>query len=600
MSTSPARGSIGLSIAPSIPDCAVVISDPPQNDHTNISINSIPIVRRARLGKSMAREMMLHPQNNTSAGPDQPTNASFKAPLVDVKIECTDEEQLIKDIKLEEIDEDVVCVVASRIQNIHFDGIETKLKCDGDNKTMKLPSIDDQSPTITPPRKPKILELNRSTTKKSPSSSYKSLIKPSEPKPYLCKNDAKRSSKAPRKFRFLIRGSSAHHYHPGVQQRKIIINGKHKNLLVNTTNVATRPLMAASVLKRRPAAKKPFLPISQASGDLTTRPDLPTAVVAPLPVATTISCATTKAVGDVPPSSIEALTRKRDMQVETNQLTTEAAVVVQVVPPQPPTVEKCTFMSRLDLTIDQVAKGYVSDQEHLVKKRLMTNSKLSEGRSKSESKKPRRDRSKSAKSNRRTKTSKRETKNCIEMAQHLTVATVAKTNDAKCKDVDMDTISVEPSTVDVPYIKSNISTSFTDTNNYQHNNNNNINNNNNNNIEVAPYKEPVAIVCSATPASVTAAATKSSSTKKPKSRGARFSNKKRHRSTATTKTAQNREENIILPRHTSLTAAPRWSNGWRWQGSAEQGKVFLNVSLHIFVHNSSINYSLVYSLILER
>lgn len=59
--------------------------------------------------------------------------------------------------------------------------------------------------------------------------------------------------------------------------------------------------------------------------------------------------------------------------------------------------------------------------------------------------------------------------------------------------------------------------------------------------------------------------------RKPKSRGSKFSNKKKHR------VKQPKFEECILPSR-ALSAVPKWSNGWQWIGEPYQGKVFLNVS----------------------
>jgi hypothetical protein len=60
--------------------------------------------------------------------------------------------------------------------------------------------------------------------------------------------------------------------------------------------------------------------------------------------------------------------------------------------------------------------------------------------------------------------------------------------------------------------------------------------------------------------------------KRSKSRSSKFSSRKRHRTSMLAEVEQ-----IVAPRKS--TSAPRWSNGWSWEGSSFQGKVFLNVSL---------------------
>lgn len=62
---------------------------------------------------------------------------------------------------------------------------------------------------------------------------------------------------------------------------------------------------------------------------------------------------------------------------------------------------------------------------------------------------------------------------------------------------------------------------------------------------------------------------KRTSRSRSKSKSKKFSTKKRHRPTRIAEV-----EEIIIPR--KYTSAPRWSNGWTWEGQPFQGKVFLN------------------------
>lgn len=88
-----------------------------------------------------------------------------------------------------------------------------------------------------------------------------------------------------------------------------------------------------------------------------------------------------------------------------------------------------------------------------------------------------------------------------------------------------------------------------------------------------------------TASSIGAATTTTTSTgRKARSRGAKFSNRKRHRARPRNgagdhiaATAADAADDVMLVSRRT-TAAPRWSNGWNWQGESFQGKVFLNVS----------------------
>ncbi|KXJ73121.1 hypothetical protein RP20_CCG016471 [Aedes albopictus] len=63
---------------------------------------------------------------------------------------------------------------------------------------------------------------------------------------------------------------------------------------------------------------------------------------------------------------------------------------------------------------------------------------------------------------------------------------------------------------------------------------------------------------------------KRASRSRSKSKSRKFSTKKRHRVRMTAAEV----EEVIVPR--KCTGAPRWSNGWTWEGQPFQGKVFLN------------------------
>lgn len=97
-------------------------------------------------------------------------------------------------------------------------------------------------------------------------------------------------------------------------------------------------------------------------------------------------------------------------------------------------------------------------------------------------------------------------------------------------------------------------------------NNNLINNNNNDNME-----NNNKLVYMAPPQLLKQSPITLNIIKRPRSRSTKFSNKKRH------KVSHVIPEEVIVPRNNF--AAPRWSNGWSWQGESFQSKVFLNVSI---------------------
>lgn len=595
MSISPARGSAGLPMPQ------------PQQDGASQPIET-PVVRRARLGKSMAREMMLlsqqHPQPQPPAQqlhvmhtqmmiyPKHTDVSTRQTELLDiVKIETT--ENLIKkeDMKEEEPDEDVVCLEKCDTINLldtrsDIADDEEMPQQDSHNNNMQyrsitessinkrkfqedeiidvdaLTPIDLTSPTSLSIKKPKILEFKNPAVKKSPPNSYKSLIKPSEPKPYLC-NDRT----TPRKYFRLIRGAPRY----GIQQRKIIINGKHKNLLVTPNRQVKQP----KIIKKKVTPMPP--PIAKV--EPTSKASLPTAVVAPLP-STPEEPRTFEILDFECTPSIEAAARLSENVTDDK------------------TDEKARFMSSLELSIDRVAKGYSSDQEarrgNAKHSKLMAKIKAAEGRSKSESKKETtvvtcakvvRDRSKSA-------SKSRERKNAKTVDAPVKPLSPKKTDDIELVKKSPKKVKPKPVTVqlNVEEVTADLTTSDTNTtavvseqcqpdesdrvaiqtNETTTNIYNNNNNNNDEDVDDHHYKDQLYYQ------QQHHLHTKATTNKKTKSRGAKFSNKKRHRPRQLPEI-----EEIIAPRKS--TAAPRWCNGWRWQGPAVQGKVFLNVSIKFVV-----------------
>lgn len=608
MSISPARGSAGLPMPQ------------PQQDGASQPVET-PVVRRARLGKSMAREMMLlsqqHPQPQPPAQqlhvmhtqmmvyPKHTDTSTRQTDLLDiVKIEST--EKLIKkeDMKEEEPDEDVVCLdkcdtinlldarsdiaddeeMPQQDQSSHNNNNQYRSITESSINKRKfsddeiidvdaLTPIDLTSPTSLAIKKPKILEFKNPAVKKSPPNSYKSLIKPSEPKPYLCNSDRT----TPRKYFRLIRGAPRY----GIQQRKIIINGKHKNLLVTPNRQMKQPKLIKKKATLTPTPIAKVEPISKAS--------LPTAVVAPLP--STPEEPRTFEILDVECTpSTEATARLSDENISTAT--------------DDKTDEKARFMSSLELSIDRVAKGYSSDQEarrgNAKHSKLMAKIKAAEGRSKSESKKEAtvvtsakvvRDRSKSA-------SKSRDRKNVKTVDTPAKPSSPKKTDDLELVKKSPKKVKTKPVTVqlhieeviaEVEVSDTNTTavvseecqpaesdrvallTNETTTNNYNYNNNNN----NDEDVDDHHYKDQSYYQ------QQHHLHTKAATNKKTKSRGAKFSNKKRHRPRQMPEI-----EEIIAPRKS--TAAPRWCNGWRWQGPAVQGKVFLNVSVLMNVKRTYI------------
>lgn len=490
MSISPARGSTGLPLPPT------------QASATQPADNPIT-TRKARVGKSMAREMMMMPQQRqvVNLKVDPEVKPRVMAEHTDIIIDAKPD-QLIKkeDVKIE-CEDDVVILDHSKFETPKKEVAEDRtLDCDeltsstddveicnkrksSDSDVITLDDSTEETLPSSTMKKRKILELHKNPCKKSPPNSYKSLIKQSDPKPYLCKSDVPEKHGARGRSRYrLIRGRAS----PRYRQRKIIINGKHKKVLIANRKVKRR------VMKKHVGKK-----------------------VAPK----TVKVVQTEVLNAVPENEIVQL-KSKDVAEENTLEKTEA---------------KRLFMSSLELTIDGVAKGIVSDREMLAKSKFNSRSKVAELRSKFETMKPQivesiesnvkmRDRSKSA------------TKFAIDQKPE------PKPTKGKAHDEKSGKNSKKSTKTSVVRV-----TDETLLDNYSINNNNNIVLDNN-------YGK----------------IQRQTSTKRTKSRGAKFSNKKRHRVKPLPEI-----EYVEIPRKT--TAPPRWSNGWHWEGQAFKGRVFLNV-----------------------
>ncbi|KAJ6634596.1 Bromo adjacent likey domain-containing 1 protein [Pseudolycoriella hygida] len=486
MSLSPARGSTGL-----LPSVQASATQPADN---------APTVRKTRVGKTMAREMVMIPQQRQvlNLHVDKKSNPRLVAEHTDIIMEVKDATPLIKkeNVRIEYEDDDVFildsrkCETPTKVINDHMSCLncdESMSSADDVNICNKRRStesdvitLDDsieESPPSSTVKKRKILELHKNPCKKSPPNSYKSLIKQSDPRSYLFKADVAEKDVPRGRSRYrLIRGRAS----PRYRQSEIIINGKHKKVLITNRKVKRRIIKKHVTKKLIPKTK---------------------------------------------------VVQTDVMEVQVNEVVKLKSKDVAQESTEEKTEEKRLFMSSLELTVDGVAKGYVSDQEILAKSKLNSKTKCTESHSKSETQKPlivesiesnvkMRDRSKSA------------TKTAAESKSEPKTAKGKAKDDKASKNAKKATLSL----VSDEMLMDDHS----------------INNNNTILLDNNYGKLQRAI-----------------STKKTKSRGAKFSNKKRHR------VRQLQEiEDIEIPRKS--TAAPRWSNGWHWEGNPFKGKVFLN------------------------
>lgn len=482
-------------------------------------------------------------------------------------------------------------------------------------------------------KKPKILEPYKIGTtaqaKKSPPNSYKSLIKPSEPKPYLCNADRRGSAKKSARFRF-VRGEQRY----GVQQRQVLINGKHRKLVVNSGGRG--PPAKRRIFKKKMPTVKAALdvtgvegvtdPMSAATGpaetmDLTV--DQPEIKIEPkLEVMEELNGTEQSVTSNMTEQQLESkpipvdlkpkfecIESADEMAGDKEHCKAASLADTAIVMAQPSAKE--AFNSSLDETIERVAKGYFSESEILAsvkRTKQQRCDKHSAARSKSETTKPKskqrvsvasdtkdsgiaaspkkasRDRSKSASSRSASKsstTTEKSNSKSPKRVKKMAAPEAAGDGDRALTPAVADDWSAEPQPPNDRQSMPAASEDDYDYDDYQMDSTDPANFNNNNNYmvdETALLKPPP--VPPAKPA-------RAGAVKKPRSRGAKFSNRKRHRARHANREPSEPEEDVVLAPRRS-TAAPRWSNGWSWQGPSFQGKVFLNVSVVVRFRGCSV------------
>lgn len=609
MSISPARGSIGPGVAKTQASAVQPLELSgirPLSDRTiSQSTDQTPVTsRRARVGKTMAREMMFQSHTNLadSLAKEIDNDSPAKEHIFSsTPIKLFQEEESVKIphfmsgtvngrlIKQEnmkkEKDDDIMIISSSEANSsdvekssdlftIDLSNDKTENECTI-NLSSRKRSIDDNDEiidldadtTITNVKRRKILEFHKNPNKKSPPNSYKSLIKPSETKAYLCKADT-----------------------PTLKPVNTMKNDKQDH------DEQSKEMEIDEISSLDQISE---IIIDDSNDRISVEDDSS--------IQNSMDCA--------------QVNNNKD---NLNDSIVESQPSIADEFPHELTTEKQNFMSNLDLTNDNIAKGYCSDNEILSRKkeRLKNKIKSCEGRSRSESKKSEkkstnkagvdatdgksnsktrntsRDRStSSAKSKERTaksvsgkQSSKQQQQQPQVGAARVPSTTNGKTKDSKStktKDNETKTISKKSKDSTNKAMKSkrdnskgrSIASQSVNNDNHQvddgsidnevalldnetHNNNNNncilMDKNNQSHFDdefdMAEQLKPMA--------------------KKSKSRGSKFSNKKRHRIRSSKPV-----EEIIIPRQT--LSMPRWSNGWSWRGEPFQGKVFLNVSLFV-------------------
>lgn len=650
MSISPARGSTGLPGIPPIQDSAVQ----PMDIVTSLTIQSNPITaaaeilpgtngigRRARVGKSMAREMVKQSHQHFYNPQSQPLDAQQLIdrnnealnlaqhnrtaaiqhnkvfPASEIKESHPDivmpmpitfnntnnavkqlADTLIKkeDVKKErEVDVIILDKSESDSSTTH-DFLEERLNnklsdpmpTNSNNKTSasleinllkrsiddnEIVCLDDTFDGSEAVKRRKILEFQKNPNKKSPPNSYKRLIKPSDPKSYLCKSEQRRR-RFPRKKIRVVRGIGG--------QRKIIFKDrKNKKVVLASSGSAAVAGSPKRKLNRCIIKKSKLATSAKASND----------EIDVIPESNDgqhfveingVEMTDSSLSKDCPSSKDCSSDEQNHINSEKSTASSEAKTESTSVS----TKEKDNFMSNLELTNGRISMGYASDNELLSrKKNNLRNKKPAENRSRSESKKDTacKETAKSTKSSKKVspnrgataKTTRDRSNSSTKSKESSTGPTKKATKMESETDVEKlnteeqasksgKTKKPEVNSKKKLAVKSQIKQKLVNIIIDEECLDNETNNNiliENNNKTYEPMREdsPEPIM--------------KAGAKKAKSRGNKFSNRKRHRARHA-----NKIEEVIIPRRASAT--PRWSNGWCWEGEPFQGKVFLNVSCH--------------------
>lgn len=501
VSISPARGSIGLSISPTQENSGATI----------ITIGEkLPQIRKARLGKSMARErqmMMMktpaahifhhHHHHHTSDGNESLNGICLKTDSIPAQIKNEVEKIKTEIVKEEKIEDEIIILDKSdddEISRVESEPIkiieeEATLEINSNKRKPETETIDlDSSPEIPSAtvKRRKTLLKTKNGTGKSPLKSYKKFIKRTDPKPYLCTPPGKlnnisykRKMNARRRRRALMGG-------------KTVLRLKTKLVLVSKKNRRNRKFRDRLMDNR-----------SEAETDIS----------------------------------------------KTDSKTLE-------------------LKSSVDETIDLVARGYFSEPEILtVKSKQIKKIKLTEGRSKSETNQKKDKNSEKIVFSDETNKSVPSSSSCPNSTPSTSTSNScpsssstteipkkpnnkknSKSNKKSKTESESEQNEKIPETVKEPELNKEVSL----------NNNNSLVENNNTTI-VLPPTPPV----------------RAASLKRNRSRTRKFSSKKKHKA----KHVEQIEE--ILPVRQSA-AAPRWSNGWTWEGQPFQSKIFMNVSFFFY------------------
>lgn len=399
---------------------------------------------------------------------DQCASESIQSIDSSASVECTTDQQ---------------CTVTKRPAVEHID---------------EIVDLDAEDSNITTVKRRKIVEFSNITSKKTSPNSYKSLIKPSNPKEYLCKADSEKKTK----YMTVKRRVRSH-------ETNTASNGKQNSHHSNGDDCISETI------------------------DLSTHQnddDIP--VDEPVNI-----------IDDIVVLELESSSQSSD---------DSESISIRSSPVEHPTIDK------------DISMASISDAKKLNGKRESNKSGVARTKSIKTATKTQASRDTTAgKSTLNRKTTAKHESNAKQVnktktnrSSKVTAKAATTCNREPCteQEADTDTTDIESVSSDASFLVNN------SPNNHNNNNNDSLADKNTKSTQSDAMNESSSVL----------SGKMATATRKTKSRGTKFSSKKKHR------VKQPTIEECILPSRV-MSAIPRWSNGWQWQGEPYQGKVFLNV-----------------------
>lgn len=614
MSISPARGSTGLPLPPDQAGAVQpkeLMTTPTHHEvMTNVLRSKdqrIETHRKARLGKTMAREAMMTSYNSDklpaidnnylyyqasvnessidySTKPDKQScdvSKDLSIPII-VKSELN-----IKKERIECDQQDECCKNVAQSENGSKEFPElVKIKSEINECGMKTVSgtnelceqIDKVLPEnqITTVKRKKLLELNKANSKKSPTNGYKSLIKQTEPKPYLLK--PANALKSNQNCNDTVN-------RPNTKQQNMIKRHRRKIMLTTKRNYKER-LIRRRKLRQMLHSRNSSVETSSDSCEPRTVPPVGDLNWSRMAMASSVkeidenqNTAVLDGIKLTPiDDTIDQVAKGNFNEIE-NEILTDKCIET----------DGCTERLIEEQPTDQQPNNNIENLiiDNSVKESVDNSSNSESGKAikKDKQNKKKVDKTKNSKSNKTSNDKtvskavkpqkKQDTK---EQQKPKDDNTVKNRSYARSKSAPVPPVHQDESEFEIQLSKSCTSRLIDLA--LEHNKKLN---NNNNDILVKNHNKPTASAKSKSRSSSTTTATTTS----VPTGAAKIQNKRRSRSKSTGSSKRRKtlsrskhvtEEIEVPPVPRKSSTVPRWSNGWHWNGEPFQAKVYLNVS----------------------